>query len=261
MKTTYELSTEELKSVLKLWMVSVGIPVLDSDQFKIDSNGNITISIEVPIPGELQVTPPVVPVPVIPPVVPVSPVVPVNPTDIDRPRCDKFSKEFTFPAECAYVHGSQGRIPEDVTYENVSGDNGGLTKWGIDAGGHPLLSSDFIKNMTMQQALDQYYITWTEHACHLLPSPLAECVHDTFESGGHPIAWLQEVLGVTVDSKLGPVTASAAHASDTKAIALAFLVHRDSYFMELADNVSHDAQFRQGWLNRDTNLRKYLKLS
>lgn len=278
MKTTYELSTEELKIVLKLWMVSVGIPVLDSDQFSIDPKGKVTISIDVPIPeeGPIPVTPPI-----IPPVVPPDPVIPPviqPPTDTDRARCDKFSTKFTFPAECAYVHGSHDRIPEDVTYENVPGDNGGLTKWGIDAGGHPLLSSDFIKDMTMQQALDQYYITWNEQKCSTLPSPIGEVVHDTYESGGRPIRWLQQTLdeadpshaihwlqsavNVTVDGMLGPETLGAVAAvTNPSKIALDFLIRRDAYFNGLADSVGHDAQFRQGWLNRDTNLRKYLNLS
>lgn len=275
MKTTYELSTEELKIVLKLWMVSVGIPVLDSDQFKIDSNGNITISIEVPIPGELPVTPPVVPVsPVTPPVV----VPPVPVTDTDRPRCDKFSTEFTFPAECAYVHGSQDRIPEDVTYENVPGDNGGLTKWGIDAGGHPSLTTDYIKNMTMPEALDQYFLSWQQQKISSLPWPIGEVVHDTYESGGKAIRWLQQTLNepdpigaihwlqkaiaVKVDGVLGPITLGSVEAViNPKQVAHDFLIFRDAYFTGLADSVPHDAQFRQGWLNRDTNLRKYLNLS
>lgn len=177
----------------------------------------------------------------------------------DKARCDKYTREFTFPAECAIVPHSKGRIPEDVTWEDVAGDNGGVTKWGIDATGHPHLSISYIKNMTMEQALEIYYQSWVAQGCSLLPSPIAEVVHDTFESGGHPVAWLQQVLGLPVDGKLGSQTISAAHAADGHKVATAFLVKRDSYFTTLAHTVSHDAKFLKGWLNRDNNLRAYIK--
>ena len=60
-----------------------------------------------------------------------------------------------------------------------------------------------------------------------LPTPIAEIVFDTFTTGGHPIDWLQEVLGVTVDGALGPNTLGEAAKSDPLKTANSFLVKRD----------------------------------
>jgi hypothetical protein len=75
MKTTCELSPAEVKLILKKWMKSVNIPVLDSDTFDIGPDASITISFEAPIPGE---EPPVTPIKPVPPITPVAPVSPVQ---------------------------------------------------------------------------------------------------------------------------------------------------------------------------------------
>jgi hypothetical protein len=254
MKTTYELGSDDLKAALIPYMLAVGKPVSLTDDFTVDAQGNVTIVVTTPPLVVIKVSPPATQAPIVSPSPPLVPTAPAVPTD--RARCDAFTAGFTFPAECAYHHGGS-RIPEDVISEDVPGDDGGLTKWGIDQASHAGVD---IQNLSMQQALDIYYAEWTQQKCNLLPSPIAEVVHDTFESGGHPVQWLQQVLGVTVDGQLGPVTAAAAHAAPGKTVALAFLERRDVYFNELADTVGHDAQFRKGWLNRDQNLRKYLGL-
>ncbi len=230
-------------------MSAQGTPVTDSDEYSVDPAGMVTIVVASAVARGLPVTR--IDIPVI-----VSPAPALVPTNNDRARCDAFTTGFTFPSECAFHHGGS-RIPEDVISEDVPGDNWGLTKWGLDQYSHSTLD---IKNLTMQNALDIYYAAWLSQKCNLLPTPIAECVHDTFESGGHPIQWLQAILGVTVDGILGPLTVEAANAAPGKPTALAFLERRDAYFNELADSVSHDAQFRVGWLNRNKNLRKFLEL-
>jgi hypothetical protein len=260
MKINYLLESVDLKAAIEMWMDSQGMPVTDGDEYSVNPDGTVTIVVSKTV-APVVIPLPVIPIPPIvvpPPVIisPAPPLVPTAPTDSDRVRCDKFTAEFTFPAECAYHHGGS-RIPEDVISEDVPGDNGGLTKWGIDQYSH---SGVDIKNLTMQNALDIYYGEWCNQKCNLLPTPIAECVHDTFESGGHPVQWLQQTLGIIVDGELGPITAAAANAADPKATATAFLLLRDEYFIHLADNVAHDAQFKTGWLNRNINLRKYLGL-
>ncbi len=262
MKINYLLESADLKAAIELWMTAQGMPVTDTDEYSVNPDGTVTIIVaktsalivkKVSPALSIMVAPPVA----APPLTIVSPEPPLIPTDgNDRARCDTFTSQFTFPAECAFHHGGS-RIPEDVISEDVPGDNGGLTKWGIDQYSHSTLD---IKDLTMQNALDIYYTEWLQQKCNLLPSPIAECVHDTFELGGHPIQWLQAILGVTVDGILGPLTVAAANAAPEKPTALAFLVRRDAYFNELADTVWHDAQFRQGWLNRNQNLRKFLNL-
>jgi lysozyme family protein len=173
----------------------------------------------------------------------------------DFARFSKFLLHSILPSECAYVKGSKERIPEDVTWEDVPGDSGGVTKWGVDQSSHRGVD---IKNLSLADAEAIYYKEWEEHKCNLLPTPIAEVVFDTFTTGGHPIVWLQEVLGVTVDAALGPNTLGEAAKSDPLNTANSFLVKRDQYFTSLADSVSHDRKFLAGWLNRDKNLKAYI---
>lgn len=77
MKTTYELSNEELKTILKAWMVTVHMPISDSDVFSIEQDG-MKITVEIPLPG----VDPAPVFPVSPPVIPV--VIPVTP--VQKPR-------------------------------------------------------------------------------------------------------------------------------------------------------------------------------
>ena len=173
----------------------------------------------------------------------------------DFARFSRFLIHSILPSECAYVKGSKERIPEDVTWEDVPGDSGGVTKWGVDQSSHRGVD---IKNLSLADAEAIYYKEWEEHKCNLLPTPIAEVVFDTHTTGGHPIVWLQEVLEVTADGVLKPNTLEAAAKSDPLKTANSFLVKRDQYFTSLADSVSHDRQFLAGWLNRDKNLKAYI---
>jgi Glycosyl hydrolase 108/Predicted Peptidoglycan domain len=173
----------------------------------------------------------------------------------DLARFSRFLLHSILPSECAYVKGSKERIPEDVTWEDVPGDSGGVTKWGVDQSSHRGVD---IKNLSLADAEAIYYKEWEEHKCNLLPTPIAEVVFDTLTTGGHPIVWLQEVLGVTADGVLRPNTVGEAAKSDPLKTANSFLVKRDQYFTSLADSVSHDRKFLAGWLNRDKNLKAYI---
>jgi lysozyme family protein len=171
---------------------------------------------------------------------------------------DRFTKfiKFVLERECAYAKGSQERIPEDVVYENVPGDSGGVTKYGVDQRSHPGVD---IKNLTLEQAEKIYYQEWLTHQCDKLSSPVAEVVYDAFVTGGHPINWLQEVLNIKSDGFIGPVTIATANNSDHLVTANKILVKRDSYFMSIANASSHNRQFLSGWINRDTKLKEFIR--
>jgi lysozyme family protein len=153
------------------------------------------------------------------------------------------------------IQGSKERIPEDVTWEAVPGDSGGLTKWGVDQSSHRGVD---IKNLSLVDAEAIYYKEWEEHKCNLLPTPIAEVVFDTHTTGGNPIVWLQEILGVTADGVLRSNTLGEAAKSDPLKTANSFLVKRDQYFTSLANSKSQDMKFLAGWLNRDKNPKAYI---
>lgn len=172
----------------------------------------------------------------------------------DYTRFQKFIL-FILESECAYAKGSRRRIPEDVVWENVPGDNGGVTKYGVDQRSHPGVD---IKNLSLDAAEGIYYKEWLGHRCDELTSPIAECVFDAFVTGGRPIQWLQQVLGVQADGYIGPKTLAAAKASKPLETAQGILVMRDAYFKGLANSQAHDRQFLDGWLARDTDLKKLI---
>jgi lysozyme family protein len=184
----------------------------------------------------------------------------VNPPAIATPAPlqDRFHAfiPFILARECAYAKGSKEKIPEDVVAENIPGDNGGWTKYGIDQSSHPSVN---VRYLTSEQACAIYLDEWIAHKCDSLPSPFSEIVFDSFVTGGKPIQWLQEALGIAQDGHIGPQTISAANACPNKKAAGEKMISlRDDYFRGLAEKYPNDRKFEQGWLNRDSELRKFI---
>jgi type VI secretion system secreted protein VgrG len=169
---------------------------------------------------------------------------------------------FILQRECAYARGSKERIPEDVVVENVPGDSGGLTKFGIDQASHPNVR---ISTLTLAQAEEIYFSEWQKHRCDELLPPIGEIVFDAFVTGGQPIIWLQRALNavdgekIVADGHIGPMTISAVEVmQNKKAIGNKMLEYRDAYFTSLGEKYPHDRKFVPGWLNRDKELRDWI---
>jgi lysozyme family protein len=157
-----------------------------------------------------------------------------------------------------------------VVPENVSGDPGGVTKYGIDASSHPGVD---IKDLTRDQAVEIYHQEWRWRNMDALPEKLAICCFDVFVNGGTPIHWLQaainkvgnlpialskDLIPLTMDGDLGPKTLAAAQACDQAAVIRYFIYERDARFVSLASNNPSLAKFLAGWEQRDVDLQKYL---
>ena len=170
---------------------------------------------------------------------------------------------FVLQRECAYAPHSKERIPEDVVTENVPGDDGGPTKFGIDQASHPSVR---VSSLTLGQAKEIYLQDWNAHKCNLLPTPLGEIVFDAFVTGGKPIMWLQQALNdvgdnckLKVDGGIGPMTLAAVEtAPSKKAVGNKMLEYRDEYFKSLGEKYAHEEKFVTGWLNRDKQLRIWI---
>ncbi len=181
------------------------------------------------------------------------------------PSSDRFENfiMFVLQRECAYAPHSKERIPEDVVTENVPGDYGGPTKFGIDQASHPSVR---VPSLTLGQAKEIYLQDWNAHKCNLLPTPLGEIVFDSFVTGGKPIMWLQQALNAVgdncklkVDGGIGPMTLAAVEtAPSKKAVGNKMLEYRDEYFKSLGEKYSHDERFITGWLNRDKELLTWI---
>ena len=125
------------------------------------------------------------------------------------------------------------------------------TKYGIAASRHPDLD---IRNLT-PEAAEQIRNTeyWLPLDGDALPAPIALVTYDAaINSGVHRAAgWLQRVLGVFVDGRVGAITASAAHVADPLKTANAVCDTRLTFLRGL----DHYSDFGDGWEARVKLLR------
>ncbi len=169
---------------------------------------------------------------------------------------------FVLPHEEEFARGHWGD-EAFVVPENVAGDNGGVTKYGIDQASHPHVD---VANLTKEQAVEIYHQEWLLHRCDLLPPKLAVADFDVWVNGGQASVWLQEAYNTThpnatplkVDGVLGPTSLAALASAYQSVILDAFLAERDARFRTLAAKYPNDRQFLSGWLQRDLDLRKFL---
>jgi lysozyme family protein len=165
---------------------------------------------------------------------------------------------FILPHEEEFQRGHWGD-ENFVVAENVAGDSGGVTKYGIDARSHPAID---IANLTRDQAILIYWKEWGKYNVESLPEKIAIAQFDVRVNGGHAVEWLQATLNeidgsnLDVDGVLGRETIAAANACDEDAVVRYFITLRDERFEALAHGPR--AKFLDGWEQRDRDLRKFL---
>ena len=166
-----------------------------------------------------------------------------------------FQRAWAFLKQWECVYDSHG----NVICENVPGDGGGLTKYGVDQASHPHLN---IRNLTEDQAAQIYHDTeWVRCRCEELPVNLAMTLFDFAVNSGMGTATkkLQVVLGQEDDGWIGPDTLAAALATHDAPIPLTnYLTSRESYMRAIAADHPSQQKFLKGWINRAEDLRSYL---
>jgi lysozyme family protein len=168
--------------------------------------------------------------------------------------------KFILPHEEEFARGHWGD-ENFVVAENVSGDSGGVTKYGIDASSHPGVD---IANLTRAGAIAIYWQEWCKYNVELLPEKIAIAQFDVRVNGGPAAKWLQltlneiETANLTVDGVIGPKTLVAAQCCDQDAFCRYFTSLRDARFERLATGAR--AKFLDGWEQRDRDLEKFLGL-
>lgn len=176
-----------------------------------------------------------------------------------------FIPGFIFPHECAYERGHSGDM-NFVVAENVAGDNGGVTKYGIDKESHPNVD---VANLTQNDAFSIYLnefhaVRWSDDpvtpALSCFPGNSAFAFFDAMEVCGLHEAWLfaQRALPVDADGVAGPETRSHIMSAPANLFTLGMINQRKAYHQLLAQIHANDKQFLEGWLNRCDDLIQYL---
>jgi hypothetical protein len=274
MKTTYELGPARLKLAIEAYMASIGKPVTDADVFTVAADGSVTVVITEPDEAPV-VAIPIVTKPVVeskPPIAFTQP--PIAPTGEFKDLAEAIAHAASLPTKGPFVSpipaisttSPKGDFEKAFTfvikwegseYEDVSGDPGGPTKYGIDSKDHPSVD---IKGLTFENA-KQIYLTdyWQASNCDNLPSPVAETHFNYAVNTGREqsIKFMQRALGLEGDGQFGPATADALAKADPRIIALGMVSMADAFYKSLAANKGM-GKFLTGWLNRNNALRSFI---
>lgn len=168
--------------------------------------------------------------------------------------------DWLMPRECHFKKGHWGDM-DYVTWEDVTGDAGGLTKYGIDQRSHPKTD---IKALTLEQAREIYWLEyWAPSAAEVMPEGYGEVLCDIRVNGGNGPLMLQQALnqhgaGLTEDGRIGPKTLAAMqeHGED----GLAGLIQiRQARYERLARKPALK-KFLAGWTNRNRDLAEFVGL-
>ena len=154
--------------------------------------------------------------------------------------------------ECVFEPGHYGDFAH-VICENVPGDAGGLTKFGIDQASHPHID---IKALDYSQASQIYHDDeWTRCRCDDLPDGYDIAVFDIAVNNGAGAAavLLQRAVAVTIDGFIGPKTIAAANNAGASGLATLLSLRRDRYEAIVARNPGQ-SKFLKGWLDRNSDL-------
>jgi len=145
----------------------------------------------------------------------------------------------------------------NVRWENVPGDTGGVTKYGVDQASHPNVD---IKNLTYEGAATIYKNDyWNKIRGDDLPWPVNAVTFDIAVNNGvsRAVKWLQEVLAVTVDGRIGPKTIKSAQDCEPESTALRLINRREGFYRQIAKQPSKK-KFLAGWLNRNNDLADFI---
>lgn len=174
----------------------------------------------------------------------------------------KAALDFVMAHECVFESGHYGDYAHVIT-ENVSGDRGGTTKFGIDQRSHPNINIKALDYSGAQQLYREN--EWAKCRCDDLPAGLDIAVFDTAVNCGigTAVLLLQRALNdedtqpaLKEDGFIGPKTLTAA--ARNPAAIYHYLGIRDQRYLAIIEANPSQAKFRTGWLNRLADLGQTL---
>lgn len=168
---------------------------------------------------------------------------------------------------------------EGKYYEDVAGDPGGPTKWGVTwIDGNQWRRANGLAPLTISQAratrlgyltepiIDQIYFThyWLPMKGGDLPDPLDGVLFDAAINcgGARSVQWLQGVVGTPPDGVFGPNTLRATNSylalHGQAPLINGLLARRADYYVTRG---SWANKFKRGWANRVADLTKAVRSS
>jgi lysozyme family protein len=169
---------------------------------------------------------------------------------------------FVLRHECVYAPGHDNDL-NYVVCEDVPGDAGGCTKYGIDAASHPGVD---IRGLTLEQATALYHDgEWTHCRCDDLAKGLDTVIFDCAVNNGVIVAGilLQRAIaacgyGVVIDGQIGAQTLRAAALGNGADLIARLLQLRRQCYTDIVLHHPADAKFLKGWLARVDDLEQFL---
>lgn len=174
----------------------------------------------------------------------------------------RFFTDFVLPHETVFKPRSKWGDYRFATWENVSGDAGGVTKFGIDQRSHPTTD---IKNLTIDQAREIYWLEyWLPAMAEHMPEGYGEVLADIRINGGNGPQLLQQGLnrlgaGLTADGRIGPQTMRAIERFGRGGLP-SFLAARQDRYDRLARKPIL-RKFLPGWTQRNNDLAKFVQVA
>lgn len=153
-------------------------------------------------------------------------------------------------------------LEKEGGFSNHPRDKGGMTNFGITyktyAAFHDIdpaaVTEKMMRDLTREEAVEIYRTNyWSAARCDALPPGIDLCVFDFGVNAGvrTAVRTLQEVVGVTKDGSIGPITLAAVVACDPDTVIRQYAEKRLAYYRSLED---FDA-FGRGWTIRTTSVR------
>lgn len=173
------------------------------------------------------------------------------------PRFKAFAA-WVLDRETVFKRGAWGDYRQAI-WEKVSGDAGGVTKFGIDQRSHPSCKVEYLN---AREAVEIYWWSyWVASCAGSYPFGYGEILCDVRINGGNGPKLLQAALNdcgakLKVDGVIGLCTVEAMERY--RGIGWEpFIKRRETRYRLLAKKASM-AKFLDGWLDRMRLLRKYI---
>ena len=147
-------------------------------------------------------------------------------------------------------------------YVNHPRDPGGATNYGVTQASYNEFRSSKgqviqdVRAISKSELNDIYLRYWNAANCDKCAGVLSVAQFDTSFNFG-PVGasrFMQELLGVSVDGAVGPITLGALAKANHDALAYAYPYSRIAYRYQRVHEAASQRVFLQGWLNRDRDL-------